>query len=513
MTRTDRDNLPRSLRRLSRRGPSWLALGALIAASCGGGRSLRGRGAATDGGEGGPTFASADSGPLDSGVERSPGAAAFLADAAPFCAEKARHVCQHLDGCGTIYAPVGTCLARETVACMDDLGTWPLRAADLGRARFDAAGSAVCLAAIDASDCVVIDPQNVCRQVVGGLLPDGASCVHPEECAGRICDEAFQACAGTCASPSRPGQPCTGSGGHICLAGVAWCDDVSGDCQAKKATGAPCIDDGNAFTESQCGAGDYCASPSGHLCGEILDDVQGCLCKPLGVMGTTCNASNPCRSDLSCIDGACRGPGAAGDDCDFGPDACAGDLSCVPKTLPYLTATVGVCRPFQPVGASCMAFECAPGSSCVMASPDVPGLCTKDPEHGQPCRPDQRCPTGDFCGDAGICAKRPVEGERCDPTALDICWGENLVCVTTGASGICARHPRPGEPCAGGCEPGAYCQDQVCAVQKAAGAPCFTDDECASARCLIPLNCVGPDCDTLHCGDVCAYPPAADGGT
>lgn len=164
------------------------------------------------------------------------------------------------------------------------------------------------------------------------------------------------------------------------------------------------------------------------------------------------------------------------------------------------------------LGESCaFASQCESGSCSAV---NGCGECQARPAPGEPCTRDS-CPVGQGCL-AEVCETAPSllpragVGEPCNPFKL---CGPNTVCY----SGVCSTQPQLGEPCVRdlGCADG-YCDEGVCVPPAAVDEscrviPCAKGLDCVSPRvglrvCRpLPPN---PECrDDSSCapGDTCYF--------
>jgi len=140
-----------------------------------------------------------------------------------------------------------------------------------------------------------------------------------------------------------------------------------------------------------------------------------------------------------------------------------------------------VCQAYIAAGQSCSGSSCGYGLFCSEAS-----ICTATPKHGEAC-PDGRCANiGDQCGgsaSAPTCVSLSGRGEACPGgfAGLFACQSP-LTCDSTALT--CQDPPAIGAACTFVCATGAFCNDtDVCEAERANGAECDGDSDCASDFC------------------------------
>jgi hypothetical protein len=238
-----------------------------------------------------------------------------------------------------------------------------------------------------------------------------------------------------------------------------------------------------------------------------------------------------CRDDSDCEEGSCVvgaapvtyanacSDGLVGSPCNDGGDCRMGMCGKI-----YTRSVTGTCTDGS-AGNTCSAAEqCADGLTCLMpADTPIYGECTGG-EVGHPCYDDSDCNDGRCLGssmsDLGRCSDGAV-GKVCDN-------GDDGDC----ADGRCA--PNPEEVfwmCTAGevgdyCRNASHCVDSECVLSRsgigicsdaALGAACASDEDCDSARCLLPApgalgTCVdGLDGSTCNDDDDCVSSRCARG--
>jgi hypothetical protein len=358
---------------------------------------------------------SSDSGPPDAGF--------MTLD--EFTQQELQIVCQKVMGC----IGLGDGGIDET-ACVTPLSqdnmhlNMPLlvqEAVDAGKATYNAALAAPCLAALGAEDCssivfpqswYVIGPDLVlppgCDGLFAGTVPVGGSCVGDVECAPdsictayaadggcgactqRACDRDSQCvgtgyfCSGnpyvfgTCEQTSTlaaPGQPCDPP---FCEPGY-YCDTDLNQCLQQGVNGDGCPYGGPPVS---CAEGFICTS------GPAGNEYNG-TCLPVRGLGESCDNADQCvglnevlcdMATETCVSPPESGPCVNGTACDFQKAYC--DTTQSPPT----------CYHYIIDGASCQTGRnfpsCDPYSLCVpIQSGSTEGLCQQNSPRPQVCFP------------------------------------------------------------------------------------------------------------------------------
>lgn len=191
--------------------------------------------------------------------------------------------------------------------------------------------------------------------------------------------------------------------------------------------------------------------------------------------------------------------------------ACFNDQECVSEDCVVETCTMaccqGVCGPtiaLAAIGQSCEASDCVEGAYC-----DQNLVCAALLPAGSPCDGADSCAYGLICGAAG-CTDAPDRGQACPD---QVCAGigdrcDEGTCVGLSARGgpcsggfvgfldcqrplvcndstlVCEDPPTVGQTCNFSCAPGAFCNEAgSCEAQRANGAACMSNNECASRYC------------------------------
>jgi hypothetical protein len=231
-------------------------------------------------------------------------------------------------------------------------------------------------------------------------------------------------------------------------------------------------------------------------------------------------------ADPAACDGIFTGSQVAGQACALQAECTTGNFCGIQRL-----GDCGSCQPMAAAGQDCSGSVCTDGTRC-LALNDGRQLCIPDTANdGQPCgaiatglcrgrlqcvgdmnlvcaRPVNR---GDMCPTANMTGGLPSAG--CNIYANDVCVSNVCVAVNWGAAGTscgdntspnncngsahcdantmqCLAYPGMGETCfEERCKKDYYCDVSSCAPQKAAGASCMANAECAG-----DLLCVSGAC-------------------
>jgi hypothetical protein len=307
-----------------------------------------------------------------------------------------------------------------------------------------------------------------------------------------------------------------------CGAGPPWTNRTTrGACDAvfegTLGTAAACVSsDFQGFAYDEC--------ENGHCVRANLGGYRACpgVCQPFVAATGDCTVANArCTPGLSCNEGICEAPRAAGSPC---LDAtCDAGLLCGGMPL----------RCYAPVAAGddCTeSFECDYPGSCIAAK------CATVGALDDPCLDtDGTCSAGLYCltdgGDRGVCSAPVAAGAPCDPD-FERCES-GYGCPSWEASPTCVQAIGAlDEPCGpDGCTDGLFCDGSLpgtchavggdgasCAVHSACqpGLLCMTDDKChppgnVSEPCAVfdHGTCNG-DLFCAREGYVCTAPRAID---
>ncbi len=250
-----------------------------------------------------------------------------------------------------------------------------------GKATYDAANGAACIAAAQALGCWLdaLPPPPACAQVFTGASPVGGACVVSEECVpGAHCtanaSPASGCTAGVCVAYALAGQGCAGA---ECAPGTTC------------GSGSVCVARTEVAAGGACGAtGTYCAQ--GTYCGPAS------TCVAPTPRGGACGSGIACAFGLGCApDGTCQPYVAAGGAC--------GGASQGPCGAPFLSAmscASGVCTTsYAAPGAACSAtLPCLEEYTCDATS----STCVARLAGGAACAADAQCQSSLCTG--GLCA-------------------------------------------------------------------------------------------------------------
>lgn len=415
-----------------------------------------------------------------------------------------------------------------------------------GRMKYDAEKAVQCRT-LGRTNATTIDPESLqdsqgyiiepCRDVLVGLVQQGAACDIHEECAeGLYCKGgSADSCGGVCQPRVPINGPCSPVRDLCVLEASCKVDAATSafKCVARKPVGSDCQ---NA---RDCAAGLKCAEAK---C--VVPVPEGASCT------VPASSSDECEDGLNCVGAAgsatCVRPSALGEPCgsiSAGKNRCGECLRC---------GAGGLCR------AAVVGSTCTGNADCPSNSYCASGACALKPRENEACvvatnssgEPPQSAQRGNcmhadaFCkrlnstNPAGTCVKRPGLQETCGnrydaadcmegycrisggaPTGTcqplvgpngdcpqgDEC-GSGLYCDSTTKR--CHPYPSAGQPCVNGtCATGLYCDAaSVCRVGAAAGEACGSGVQCASGQCDPSTGtCVAP-CNANYDPDSCGCP-------
>ena len=378
------------------------------------------------------------------------------------CEEMKDAVCDYMKRCDLEwylqFAAHTTC--EELFSCdemeLDEMA----RAVEAGRLAYDADLAGTCLSKIRNAKCSVLDDifdnlDGECEQVFSGLVAQDGDCYRENECsAGLYCDESVSDCPGKCQPYKDIGQTCTGGD---CNPDVADCDWQSGMCAAL------------------AGAGEICENidcQEGLVC-DYNSDPEVCL-DPAGA-GGSCTSTRGCETGLQCVEGTCRGPAGAGQECDLGPEFENIMFACEPKYYCdadiVMQERIGTCQPKKGSGSSCILFyECNSGLLCIGLQFDeqteevIPGSCGQPLGAGAACNANFEFPECDwdlYCDEqTQVCTAFPGIGDPCVYGEDPECFGDDLYCdsLEYGVMGNCAQK----KPDESSCTNWEECQSENC---------------------------------------------------
>jgi hypothetical protein len=273
------------------------------------------------------------------------------------------------------YGTLQTCLARQTLNCMNGL---------------TAPGTGNSPAKVEL--CVTEFPTYTCQDffdneppadcAVTGSRQNGAGCTFNGQCVSGYCQGTKNTVCGTCADPPAVGAECSDSTcaqGQRCVAAIQQCQDVvsmNGVCDATHPCdrGLACVGaDAATMTSGTC---ETAGTRVGLACGGTMpgcDATLGLYCGgPAG--------SKTCMQVLYGADGADAGAqstdGGAGGGIPCGVLADGSHVGCIAggcytTTGPATGSDLGVCKPFAPDNMPCdttLGPDCMPPARCVASS-------------------------------------------------------------------------------------------------------------------------------------------------
>jgi hypothetical protein len=334
-----------------------------------------------------------------------------------------------------------------------------------GRATFDAAKAAACLATVDAT-CTIFSGDVLpaaCREMFVGLVDNGFGCDRDQDCKASFCKKKIvndSACLGICTAPAAAGGACDVDAGceapQVCMAGQ--CGKY-----VPAAKGEDC-------TFDLCGPGLVCVTDG---------DANTCI-EPGGEGAPCYTGEGACTSGFHCeaadfeTQGKCAADLALGAACDLDAwyegaiDNPCGDANfCVPAAV---EATATVCKPLAKLGDACTASEQCTGLDQACYEAEGGGyVCDYLPSDGDACEPLApedveagwlACLPPYVCGADSTCVLPPVTaGKAC---IEDQC-GAGLWCDTTAAKPVCMAYGKAGDACttfedeSSSCEAGLVC--------------------------------------------------------
>lgn len=218
-----------------------------------------------------------------------------------------------------------------------------------------------------------------------------------------------------------------------------------------------------------------CGSESVH----DLDAYPACVAAFTGTVGVagTCEAWGDCAPGLGCAkQGECSG------DCQAIPsNVCLRASDCPANDLCKLNACVARTPPGATNGSPCSDYGlCGDGLTCVDSK------CIPVSDAGGSCASDDGCTTGHRCVN-GTCERIRQPGDNCNLLSVEAAFcgaAVGLVACDTSVD-KCAIIPSSGHCLAQGqCNPMmTYCDYNTwtCLPREAAGDPCTTDAQCATA--------------------------------
>lgn len=292
------------------------------------------------------------SGGFDAGAEAEAGGGVTPTQA---CTDFATAVCGRLQACApfgvqVIYGDQATCVQRTALACSPSLGA---SGSQITAAQMDA-----CAQAIGAETCdQAFNNAQPAACNVPGTLANGAACGSDAQCQSGHCEiTTFGTVCGTCAQRAAAGGSC----------------GVDADCAA-----------GLVCAPSSSGMGGTCAIP--------------------GASGASCSPTQPCLRTLTCLNGKCQTPLAAGTTCTSATDCNGGQgLYCDPQSKTCKqeqTATAG--QPCLDVNGTLTV--CTASAACIAMDRGLEGTCHATAMDGNPCGPGIDCVPPAICSKDAKC--------------------------------------------------------------------------------------------------------------
>lgn len=356
---------------------SWLLIGGVAAAACGG-KDFNSAGSGA-GGEGG--LASED------------GQSIALEDLPE---QYAQAFCEVFTRCAGdlygIFRPGEACLRTYAPAAAEALASLP-HAIDTGRVKYHPTKVKQCLDEVAGGDCSTLAAREsaTCQAAIEGTIAEGGECELDVECAGDQYCKVDGACPGTCEPYEQAGGSCLEDGN--CASGLICGDNAR--CVAPAEQGEPCQqgepkcadgllclgEDSTAKTPGSCylmaealsgKAGDAC-SLDGRLCAagyacEItsLNPVAG-RCVPKGAENADCKAALPdvCPDHQFCAWGQTPLLGGKCTDKPRAGEACAMGLGAATICAPYTRCDDGACRELATAGETCNSNDTCYSGHCV----------------------------------------------------------------------------------------------------------------------------------------------------
>ncbi len=262
------------------------------------------------------------------------------------------------------YGDLDTCLAREALACTNEL--------DAAQTGASPAIVELCVHSFNDYSCPdFFDdlPPFYCAPL--GQLADGAACAFDAQCRHGSCNHAPNAVCGTCGQRASGGGDCSAANcmhGERCLAATGTCAVLAGGLEPCTAfpcqTGLYCQPSGgDASTNMICDgawirAGGACGGDTRALC----DQTRGLYCGPAGTCARVTYA-------------------AAGSACGQLPDGtrvgCAAG-GCYTDSGPASGTDMGTCKPFAADGDPCdtsVGPGCLPPARCLATGDSTAGTC------------------------------------------------------------------------------------------------------------------------------------------
>jgi hypothetical protein len=294
-----------------------------------------------------------------------------------------------------------------------------------GRATYDAAIGAACVAAIQAlagSGCAALSASlealAACQNVVAGTVASGGSCFNAVDCISGSCDTS-KACPGTCNAYLTANQACGIGVAQICAPSLT-CDPVTSTCKTPSPVNGPC----------PCREGTYCNSSTQ-------------TCAPLPTSGA-CAPGDECAPGFRCVSATCQAIQGVGGTC--APSATASTV-CTPFGT-SCDPTTNQCAAWRIVGSNCTISTggrgarpgiCPPPNVCVFGQcvPPLASGATCNLAMGAPCKSGFYC---DSVSNPSTCKAQLADGAPCsaaDPFACQSSTCTNGACAPRTAGVAC----------------------------------------------------------------------------
>lgn len=326
-----------------------------------------------------------------------------------------------------------------------------LAAVQAGRASFDSAKAAACLATLDAS-CTFFKSLTLpaaCHGMFTGLVDNAFQCSGDVECKSGYCklnDANDAACPGVCAAAGAAGASCDSD--SACQFPL-WC--LGGKCASAKYAAK-----GEVCEELPCAEGLVCIEGAS----DFVCDAPTAIGEACGVGEYLCAKGSYCKAKDAESEGACTASLAEGKPCDrdawydgASDNPCAEGTVCVPLAA---DATEYACKPYAKVGGACTSTDqCKGWDEACFSFEDGSDQCDYLPGEGEACEPltVEEIDAGylaclpPFGCDAKTkkCAAMPGAGKAC----IEMSCAANLWCDgdwDTG-EGTCKGFGKSGEAC------------------------------------------------------------------
>jgi hypothetical protein len=144
-------------------------------------------------------------------------------------------------------------------------------------------------------------------------------------------------------------------------------------------------------------------------------------------------------------------------------------------------------------------LQCESGT-CILLADSSCGVCKARVALGGTCgNRDGRCAAGLACNANSCVAEIAKDGEQCAYLGDGPQCAEGLACLPAAPPrGLCGKLPAAGAACQALCAENLSCENKVCVLRLADGAPCTPATVCGVDGCRGPSRCV----EGLACNDV-----------